>query len=83
MSAPSGVSALGAVSAKGGVPAGGVPAQVGLPAGEVYLPRGVYLLGVYLPWGGYLPRYNPPVNRMTDRCKNSTLPQTSFACGNK
>ena len=22
---------------------------------------------------------NPPVNRMTDRCKNITLPQTSFA----
>ena len=25
----------------------------------------------------------PPVNRMTDRCKNITLPQTSFAGGNK
>ena len=25
----------------------------------------------------------PPVNRMTDRCKNMTLPQTSFAGGNK
>ena len=24
-----------------------------------------------------------PVNRMTDRCKNITLPQTSFAGGNK
>ena len=24
----------------------------------------------------------PPVNRMTDRCKNITLPQTSFARGN-
>ena len=24
----------------------------------------------------------PPVNRMTDRCKNITLPQTSFAGGN-
>ena len=23
-----------------------------------------------------------PVNRMTDRCKNTTLPQTSFAAGN-
>ena len=22
-----------------------------------------------------------PVNRMTDRCKNISLPQTSFACG--
>ena len=25
--------------------------------------------------------YTPSVNRMTDRCKNITLPQTSFACG--
>ena len=25
----------------------------------------------------------PPVNRMTNRCKNITLPQTSFAGGNK
>ena len=33
--------------------------------------------------GGYLPRYSPPVNKMTDRCKNITLPQTSFARGNK
>ena len=26
-------------------------------------------------------RYSPPVNRMTNRCKNITLPQTSFAGG--
>ena len=26
---------------------------------------------------------NPPVNRMTDRCKNIPLPQTSFAGGNE
>ena len=26
------------------------------------------------------PLPTPPVNRMTDRCKNITLPQTSFAC---
>ena len=25
----------------------------------------------------------PPVNRMTDACENITLPQTSFAGGNK
>ena len=25
----------------------------------------------------------PPMNRMTDRCKNIALPQTSFAGGNK
>ena len=27
-------------------------------------------------------RHPPPMNRMTDRCKNITLPQTSFAGGN-
>ena len=27
-------------------------------------------------------RHIPPVNRMTNRCKNITLPQTSFASGN-
>ena len=41
-----------------------------------------------IPPPGYLQcmlRYHPPpipVNRMTDRCKNITLPQTSFAAGN-
>ena len=28
-------------------------------------------------------RQTPPVNRMTNRCKNITLPQTSFAVGNR
>ena len=28
--------------------------------------------------GGCLARYPPPVNRMTDRCKNITLAKTSF-----
>ena len=28
-------------------------------------------------------RQTPPLNRMTDRCKNITLPQTSFAGGNE
>ena len=67
---PGGVPAQGGVPARGGVPAqrgctcpGGVPAN-----GGVYMPRGVYLPG------GYLPRYFPLVNRMTDRCKNITLP---------
>ena len=32
--------------------------------------------------GGTCPGTPPPVNRMTDRCKNITLPQTSFADGN-
>ena len=48
----------------------------GIPAWGVYLPRGYTCRGVYLPM------YSPPhVNRMTDRCKNIILPQTSFAGG--
>ena len=39
---------------------------------RVYLVRG---------GGGTCPGNPPPVNRMTDRCKNITLPQTSFAGG--
>ena len=57
----------------------------GVPAQGVHLPMGVYLPGGggVPAQGGYLPRYSPhPVNRMTDRCKNLTLPQTSFAGGN-
>ena len=35
------------------------------------------------PWTRHPPGPGiPPVNRMTDRCKNITLPQTSFAGGN-
>ena len=49
--------------------------------------RGVYLVsggvpglrGVYLVPGGTCPGTPLPMNRMTDRCKNITLPQTSFA----
>ena len=33
-------------------------------------------------WGVPPPGGLPPVNRMTNRCKNITLPQTSFAGGN-
>ena len=51
-----------------------------VPARGVYLPRGCTCPRGYLP-GGYLPRYSPPVIRMTDRCKNITLPQTSFTGG--
>ena len=42
---------------------------------------GVCSGGVWYPsmhWGRH-----PPVNRMTDRCKNITLPQTSFVGGNE
>ena len=45
---------------------GGVPTRV------VCLPGGVSAWGVYLP-RGTCPG-TPPVNRMTDRCKNITLP---------
>ena len=64
----------------------------------VYLvPGGMYLLGgvpcprgcvwsqgegVYLVLGGTCPG-TPPMNRMTNRCKNITLPQTLFADSNK
>ena len=53
---------------------------------------GAYSWGVHGPggaWsqGGWYPSMHwdrplPPVNRMINRCKNITLPQTSFACGN-
>ena len=58
------------VSAQGvGVCQGCVSAQ-GVCAWEVY-PN--------MKWG----RHPTPMNRITDRCKNITLPQTSFAGGNK
>ena len=58
---------------------GGVPAWsrgVSAPGGGVpaWSRRGCLLQG-----GGCLVRYSPPpVNRMTDRCKNITLAKTSF-----
>ena len=70
----------------GGVPGlgKGVPGPGGCVWSQgVYLVRRVYLVwGVYLVPGGYQLRYSPPVNRMTNMCKNITLPQTSFAGGN-
>ena len=55
-----------------------------LPGG-VYLPRGRTCPGVgCVPAQGGVPEeVLPPVNRMTDRCKNITLPKTSFAGGKK
>ena len=55
---------------------GGVPARGGIPAWGVYLPGGLPAQGCTCPGTP------PPVNRMTDRCKNITLPQTSFAGDN-
>ena len=72
-----GVPGLGGVNGPGGCTwLGGVPGR------GVYLVRGVCVPGpgvVYLVWGGV--RYSPPVNRMTNRCKSITWPQTSFAGG--
>ena len=79
---PGGYLVWGRVTGPGGVPG---------PRG-VYLVWGVGVMGAPGPGGvparggvpglgGYLPRYSPPVNRMTNRCKNITLPQTSFAGG--
>ena len=48
----------------------------------VYLVWGVYLVrGVVPARGGPAQVLPPPMNRMTDRCKNITLPQTLFAGG--
>ena len=77
-----GVSALGGcllpgegVSALGGV-LWGVSAPGGMSALRRCLLQGVSALGVWYPsmhWGRH-----PPVNRMTDRCKNITLATTSL-----
>ena len=59
------------VSLVGGLPGGGLPGGgKGSPWQGVSLAGGVSLA-------------DPPVNRMTDACENITLPQTSFAGGNK
>ena len=57
-------------------------------AGEVFPWRGVSPWQGVSPWRGkgvsqHALRQTPPVNRMTDACENITLPQTSFAGGNK
>ena len=67
-----GVPGLGVCTWSGGYLVGGCTWSGGVPG-----------LGGYLVGGVYLVRYSPPVNRMTNRCKNITLPQTSFAGGNK
>ena len=64
---------------KGAVCPGGVSTQGECLLGGGCLPRegGLCPEGVYpsMQWG----RHPFPVNRITDRCKNITLPQTSFA----
>ena len=83
----------GGVPAWGGVPPrgctcrgdllGGCTCQGGVPARGGDLPGGVPTQGI--PGQGGVPAQvpPPPVNRMTDKCKNITLPQTSFAGGKK
>ena len=88
---------LGGCTWSGGVSALGVYLVLGGVCSQmVYLVPGVSAWGVYLVWGVSAPRgcllqggvsapggvrYSP-VNRMTIRCKNITLSQTSFAGGN-
>ena len=77
----------GGVPGLGGVPGGGCTSSRGctwlggVPGpGDVPGPGGcVPGPGVYLVLGGV----PPPVNRMKNRYKNITLPQTSFAGGKK
>ena len=52
----------------------------GLCSGGLCLSRGLCPGGL-CPWGSLSGRPIPPVNRMTHRCKNIALPQTSFAGG--
>ena len=70
-----------------GVPAQGMSSRGRarcLPSGGClsrgWLPRGSLPQGKYLPGGGCLGRQPPyPVNRITDRCKNITFPQSTVA----
>ena len=72
-----GVSAPGGVCSWGCLLPGGVSApRGGVCSGGCLLPRGS------APRGGWYPAFTkadtPPVNRMTDRCKNITLATTSL-----
>ena len=76
---------------------GGLPNNRGSASGRGCASWGLSNLGGLHPGGGVCPTAggrhrgvcptrgwaDPPVNRMTYRCKNITLPQTSFAGGNK
>ena len=64
---------------QGGVPARGCTCWGYLPGGCTCQRGGVPAReSVYLPRGVPVQVLAPSVNRMTDRCKNITLPQTSF-----
>ena len=67
----------GCTWSRGGVPGPGgylVPGGCTWPWGVYLVPGGVYLV----PRGGVNGQVLPPVNRMTNRCKNITLAKTSF-----
>ena len=67
----------------------GVSTPGGVCSRRVSVPVGCLVPGDAWPWGagpggGGIPastKADTPVNRMTDRCKRITLPQTSFAGG--
>ena len=73
------VSLLGGLPAQGGLPAWGSPCPGVCSPYWGVLPAqgGVSLPGVSLP-GGVLPARDPPVDRITDTCKNITLATTSL-----
>ena len=78
-SAPGGSWSRGCL-VQGSAWSGGVPDPGGGGCGGAWSGGCAWSGGWYpsMHWGTH-----PPVNRMTNRCKNITLPQTSFAGGNK
>ena len=76
-----GVSGPGGLPARGGVWSRGVSGPGGLPTGGgcVWYQGGCLVPGGFsLPGGGSPYWRPPPVNRMTNRCKNITLATTSL-----
>ena len=74
--------AVGGVSAPGGVVCSQWMSAPGdVPTGGLYLPGGVPAGGVpgYIVLTHCMLGYTPPVNRMTDKCKNITF--ANFVCG--
>ena len=71
---------MGGVPSYEGIPAGGGRAQGGPARGCTYPGRCTWQEGV--PAQEVPAQVLPPVNRMTDRCKNIILPQTLFMGGN-
>ena len=76
-----GVSALGGCLLPGGSAHGGVCSRGGMLPGVCS--RGCLLRGVYLVWGDTGIHLPPWTEFLTHASENITLPQTSFAGGNK